>query len=134
MAMFRSELEQFIQQIQEQGTQSGALLCKVLKEMVQHVPLVIHIEENGSMDEGKMTYKITEPQSEINKIIHELSNSETPIVMLHDKGVTLTFTKIEHSEGEAVCTLATLDGEYNIMLSMEDGKSKVTFAKHIKLN
>lgn len=127
MAMFRSELEQFIQQIQEQGTQSSALLCKVLKEMAQHVPLVIHIEENGSMEEGKMVYKITEPQPEINKIIHELSNSETPIVMLHDKGTTLMFTKIERPEGEAVCTLATLDGEYNIMLSMEDGKSKVTF-------
>lgn len=127
MAMFRSELEQFIQQIQEQGTQSSVLLCEVLREMVQHVPLVIHIEENGSMEEGKTVYKIVEPQSEINKIIHELSNSETPIVMLHDKGVTLTFTKVEHSEGEAVCTLATPDGEYNIMLSMEDGKSKVTF-------
>lgn len=128
MAMFRSELEQFIQQIQEQGTQSSVLLCNVLREMVQHVPLVIHIEENGSMEEGKTIYKIAEPQSEINKIIHELSNSETPIVMLHDKGVTLTFTKVEHSEGEAVCTLSTPDGEYNIMLSMEDGKSKVTFA------
>ena len=127
MAIFRRELEQFIQQIKEQGTQSSVLLCKVLKEMVQHVPLVIHIEENGSMEDGKMVYKITEPQSEINKIIHELSNSETPIVMLHDKGVTLTFTKVEHSEGEAVCTLATPDGEYSIMLSMEDGKSKVTF-------
>ena len=127
MAMFRSELEQFIQQIQEQGTQSSVLLCNVLREMAQYVPLVIHIEENGSMEEGKTVYKITEPQSEINKIIHELSNSETPIVMLHDKGVTLTFTKVEHSEGEAVCTLATPDGEYNIMLSMEDGKSKVTF-------
>lgn len=53
MAMFRSELEQFIQQIQEQGTQSSVLLCKVLKEMAQYVPLVIHIEENGSMDEGQ---------------------------------------------------------------------------------
>lgn len=127
MAMFRSELEQFIQQIQEQGTQSSVLLCKVLREMAQNVPLVIHIEENGSVEEGKTVYKIIEPQSEINKIIHELSNSETPIVMLHDKGVTLTFTKVEHSEGEAVCTLATPDGEYNIMLSMEDGKSKVTF-------
>ena len=79
------------------------------------------------MEDGKTVYKIVEPQSEINKIIHELSNSETPIVMLHDKGVTLTFTKVEHSEGEAVCTLATHDGEYNIMLSTEDGKSKVTF-------
>ena len=128
MAMFRSELEQFIQQIQKQGTQSSVLLCEVLREMAQHVPLVIHIEENGSMDGGgKTVYKIVEPQSEINKIIYELSNSETPIVMLHDKGVTLTFTKVEHSEGEAVCTLATPDGEYNIVLSMEDGKSKVTF-------
>lgn len=127
MAMFRSELEQFIQQIQEQGTQSSVLLCEVLREMAQHVPLAIHIEDNGSMEEGKTVYKITEPQSEINKIIHELSNSETPIVMLHDKGVTLTFTKVEHSEGEAVCTLFTPDGEYNIILSMEDGKSKVTF-------
>lgn len=127
MAMFRSELEQFIQQIQEQGTQSSVLLCEVLREMAQHVPLVIHIEENGSMEGGKTVYKITEPQSEINKIIHELSNSETPIIMLHDKGVTLTFTKVEHSEGEAVCTLATPDGEYNIILSMEEGKSKVTF-------
>lgn len=127
MAMFRSELEQFIQQIQEQGTQSSVLLCEVLREMAQHVPLVIHIEENGSMEGGKTVYKIVEPQSEINKIIHELSNSETPIIMLHDKGVTLTFTKVEHSEGEAVCTLLTPDGEYNIILSMEDGKSKVTF-------
>lgn len=127
MAMFRSELEQFIQQIQEQGTQSSVLLCEVLREMAQHVPLAIHIEENGSMEEGKTVYKIVEPQSEINKIIHELSNSETPIVMLHDKGVTLTFTKVEHSEGGAVCTLLTPDGEYNIILSMEDGKSKVTF-------
>ena len=125
--MFRSELEKFIQQIQEQGTQSSVLLCNVLREMAQHAPLVIHVEENGSMEEGKTVYKIVEPQSEINKIIHELSNSETPIVMLHDKGVTLTFTKVEHSEGEAVCTLATPDGEYNIKLSMEDGKSKVTF-------
>lgn len=125
--MFRSELEQFIQQIQEQGTQSSVLLCEVLREMAQHVPLVIHIEENGSMEGGKTVYKIVEPQSEINKIIHELSNSETPIIMLHDKGVTLTFTKVEHSDGEAVCTLATPDGEYNIILSMEDGKSKVTF-------
>ena len=53
MAMFRSELEQFIQQIQEQGTQSSVLLCEVLREMAQHVPLVIHIEENGSMEDGK---------------------------------------------------------------------------------
>lgn len=127
MAMFRSELEQFIQQIQKQGTQSSVLLCEVLREIAQHVPLVIHIEENGSMEGGKKVYKIVEPQSEINKIIHELSNSETPIIMLHDKGVTLTFTKVEHSDGEAVCTLATPDGEYNIILSMEDGKSKVTF-------
>lgn len=125
--MFRSELEQFIQQIQKQGTQSSVLLCEVLREIAQHVPLAIHIEENGSMEEGKTVYKIVEPQSEINKIIHGLSNSETPIIMLHDKGVTLTFTKVEHSEGEAVCTLLTPDGEYNIILSMEDGKSKVTF-------
>lgn len=127
MAIFRRELEQFIQQIKEQGTQSSVLLCKVLKEMVQHVPLVIHIEDTGSKVDGMTVYNIVEPQAEINQIIHELSNSETPIVMLHDKGVTLTFTKVEHSEGEAVCTLATPGGEYNIILSMEDGKSKVTF-------
>ena len=127
MAIFRRELEQFIQQIKEQGTQSSVLLCKVLKEMAQHVPLVIHIEDTGRKVDDMTVYNIVEPQAEINQIIYELSNSETPIIMLHDKGVTLTFTKVEHSEGEAVCTLATPDGEYNTILSMEEGKSKVTF-------
>lgn len=125
MAMHRTELRRFIEEVKEQGTHGSIMLESILNELAQHIPLVVHIgEAPKSNTGGKMIYDIIDPQVELNEIIYELTHSETPIVTVHDNGVTLSFTHIEISDDIAMCYLTTFDGSYSLMLTPEEGMSE----------
>ena len=128
-AMHRSELVDFISRIKARGTHSSVMLGEVMEELAQHIPLVLHLADTPYYNsDGMMKYKITDTQSEINAIIHELSQSETPTVIIHDKGMTLNFSHIEISDDRATCYLTTFDGYYTLYLSNEDNFSELTYS------
>lgn len=125
MAMHRSELKEFIHKVKSQGTHSSVMMADVLEELAQHIPLVLHISDEPKLNDGtKMVYDVIDPQREINEIIYELTHTETASVTVHDKGVTLNFTHIEIDDDLVNCYLTTFDGDYNLMLSPEEGFSE----------
>lgn len=125
MAMHRTELKRFIEQVKSQGTHGGVMIPAILEELMQHIPLVLHIAEIPKQNTGtKMVYDIIDPQVEINEIIYELTHTETASVTVHDKGVTLNFNHIEIDDDIVNCYLTTFDGSYSLMLSHEEGFSE----------
>ncbi|MGN0558049.1 MAG: hypothetical protein ACI4IS_01195 [Acutalibacteraceae bacterium] len=126
MAKLKTELKEFIAEIKSQGSQGSKMLSEILAELSQHFPLVLHIADTPTTKEDtKTVYKVTDTQTEINEIIYELSQSETAVVVVHDKGVTLNFNHIEIEDDMVTCHLSTFDGEYTLYLSKEDGFSEL---------
>lgn len=131
--MTRSEYKKFIEQsLSQQGSASAVVLGQLAQELLNHMPYVVHIgdlKEDVSTDET-MYYDITNSQDEINEIIEEIKASETPYIIVHDKGVTLHFDHIEYDDMSVICYLEIEDGTYSLSLSPTATLSIMTFQKN----
>lgn len=128
--MNRSELNKFIQQsISEQGNASSIALTQLAIELMKHVPCTVHISDYKTENLGKTTYKITDSQEEIDTIIDAVIGNEVSSICMHDKGVTLHFSRIEVSDDIVTCYLTTFDSNYTLFLSKEEGLSELSYSK-----
>lgn len=129
--MNRTEFNLFLKrQIHSQGTASSISLSELVKELAHHVTYVIHISDNPTTQDGTTTYKVINPQAEIDEIIDEASSSEMVHIVMHDNGVTLHFNHIEAEDNLIVCYLTTGGGTYTLKLSKESGFSELSYAKN----
>lgn len=131
--MERAKFKKFIKQsLSQQGSASAVVLGQLAQELLNHIPYVIHIgdlKEDVSTD-TTMYYDITNSQDEINEIIKEVMASETPYIVVHDKGVTLHFDHIEYDNTSVICYLEIEDGIYSLSLSPTTAFSILTFQKN----
>lgn len=128
--MTRNELNEFIQQnISEQGNASSIALTQLAIELMKHIPCVVHISNDKIEDLDKTTYKIVDSQNEINTIIDAITGNEVSSICMHDNGVTLHFSHIEVTDDIIICYLTTFDGNYTLLLSKEEGLSKLSYTK-----
>lgn len=124
--MDRIEFKKFIQKcVIEQGCASSIVLPELAKELLLHIPCIIYISDTSEQQDSGTKYKVTNSQEEIDEIIDDINGSEMPSVVVHDKGVTLHFDRIEAEDDVVVCYLVTYDGIYTLSLSKKANSSNL---------
>ena len=95
--MNRKEFKEFLQKtITEQGTMSSSMLPKLAAELLNHIPFVLHTDEehHTESEHGGLDYELKESQAEIDDMIEDISKTSTPNIIVWHKGIAYYITVI----------------------------------------
>ena len=127
------ELKKFIKQcIEEQGSASSIELFRLVAELANHIPLVIHLNgESKSESTTKVSYKISDSQEEIDAIIDVALESEEADICVNFNGMTIHFSHIEVNDDILTGYIVSANGSYELYLTKEPEQSELVFIRDV---